>query len=64
MSNAGIPGITINYNGCFVFMGFGGVMMLMGFLGCCGSICEISFMLCFHGLRRCDDAYGISRMLR
>jgi len=45
MSNAGIPGITINYNGCFVFMGFGGVMMLMGFLGCCGSICEISFML-------------------
>lgn len=47
MSNASDAGIslTLYYSGCYVFMGLGGVMMLMGVMGCCGSINNSTFLL-------------------
>lgn len=47
MSNAADAGIslTLYYNGCYAFMGLGGVMMIMGAMGCCGAINNSTFLL-------------------
>jgi len=47
MSNAAQAGIslTLYYNGCYVFMGLGGIMMIMGFMGCCGAINNSTYLL-------------------